>query len=571
MRRLLYTLFLLLPVGSQAANHERIVAPLTETYPVACSNIAQDGNAIDQIGGAPADFWEGIPLDGQLRYIAQILAEPQAAIQFSLQVPDDRELYVHFAGDTLPFVVLVCYPTSPYNPRADYVLPDSQVIPRMERSGDLPIFPDARAKFPLIVYSHGIGNSPVSGNYLGTIERMAGSGYIVMAVFHGDGRIAPITLDHLSDVIYLLRNFDRYVELQALRPLALKAALDDLLARPGYREQIDTQAIGGFGVSLGGEAMLLSLGAELTSNTHLSSRAVTQDPRIKAAVGYVPYSGQRLLPAFGDNQNGARHVTRPFLAIGGTADTTAPLYMTEQAVNHFAGSRYLVALTDVQHRYYPEYADDVFSWAITFLDAHVKDERVALARLVQMGSVADGLEDNLRIDYTAPLPAAAGEIMLTEFSNSRSGHFVTGVGQAEEDFINAFAAQGWIETGMGFKAWAPGSAAAKFAAPVCRFYRGNGQPLLAGGDTLFYTVIPEICNLGKTMVNEWAFFGTPVNLIRAGASGSCPFGTIAINRAYNNGAGENNVNHRFATSNSEMKGLEGEGWTLEGVEMCAPL
>lgn len=403
IHRFVCAMLMLLALAAGAADHDKIMPPLAPgSFPVACSNLAHDEDAMNQIGGLPAEFWEGVPQDGQPRYISQILAEPQTAIQFNLRIPDDHELYTQFANDTLPFVTLVCYPTSLANPRPDYRLPDGQSIPRMERPGDLPILPDSGAAYPLIVYSHGIGGSPVSDNYLGTILQLASHGYMVMAVFHGDARIVRISIDDLSDVAYLIRNFDRYVELQALRPLALRAAVDELLARPGYRDRIDRQKIGAFGASLGAESVLLSMGAWLTTNIWLDSRPVAQDARIKAAAAYGPFSGQRLLPAFGDDQNGAQYVTRPFLAIGGTADTIAPLYMTEQAMNRMQGSHALVALTDIEHRYLPEYADDIFSWVVTFLDAYVKDDRQALARFTQTQAIAGGLDDYLRIATVSP-------------------------------------------------------------------------------------------------------------------------------------------------------------------------
>src|SRR5450759_6032464 len=179
---------------------------------------------MNQIGGLPADFWEGPPQNGQLRYITQILAEPQTAIQFSLHVPDDRGLYTHFAGDNLQFVSLVCYPTSPANSRPDYLLPDGQVIPRMELTCDLPIFPDSGAAYPLIVYSHGLGGSPLSLSYLGTILNLASHGYTVIAVFHGDARITRIRIGDLSGVFYLITNFDEYVALQTICLLYTYAA-----------------------------------------------------------------------------------------------------------------------------------------------------------------------------------------------------------------------------------------------------------------------------------------------------------------------------------------------------------
>jgi predicted dienelactone hydrolase len=394
---------LVMPLVVAAAGHDRGMPPLAPgPYPVACSNLAQDQEQIIRIGGSAEDFWEGNPQNGQGRYVSQILSAPGAAIGFDLAVPADGSLYPQFGGSRLAFVVLVCYPTSAENQRPDYVLPGGAVLPHMERPGDLPIFPGVTTVHPLIVYSHSLGSSPLAGNHLGSILRLASHGYITMAVFHGDSRVTSLRIEDLGDLLYLLRNYDRVVELQALRPLALKAALDDLLARPGYGDRADAEEIGAFGASLGGEAALLTMGAWLTINLGLESRPTVQDPRIKAAVGYVPYAGQRLLPAFGDDQNGAQHVRRPFLAICGSADATAPQTMAEQAVNRMQGSRFLVSLAGVEHKYLPEYADDVFGWAIPFLDAYVRDDPAALARFEGTREIDAGLRDSLVIAKAVP-------------------------------------------------------------------------------------------------------------------------------------------------------------------------
>lgn len=401
--RCLPFLLLLLPFVGSAAGYDQAMPPLAPgAYPVACSNLAHDEVAIGLIGGVAEDFWEGNPMNGQGRYVRQILAEPQAALHFDLQVPVDGTLYSHFGGSSLPFVVLVCYPTSPDNPRADYVVPGGGLLPHMERPGDLPIFPQGAGSLPLILYSHSLGGSPLAANHLGSIQRLASHGYITLAVFHGDSRITSLRIEDLGDLLYLMREYERVVELQALRPLTLKAALDDLQGRPGYGEHVDLEEIGAFGASLGGEAALLTMGAWLTTNLGLESRPTVQDPRIKAAVGYVPYAGQRLLPAFGDDQNGAQHVRRPFLAICGSADATAPQTMTEQAVNRMQGSRFLVSLAGVEHKYLPEYADDVFGWAIPFLDAYVRDDPAALARFEGTREIGGGLGDSLVIAQALP-------------------------------------------------------------------------------------------------------------------------------------------------------------------------
>ena len=49
--------------------------------------------------------------------------------------------------------------------------------------------------------------------------------------------------------------------MQALRPLALSATLDLVLAQPQWRDRVDATQVGGFGASMGAESMLLMAGA----------------------------------------------------------------------------------------------------------------------------------------------------------------------------------------------------------------------------------------------------------------------------------------------------------------------
>jgi hypothetical protein len=44
---------------------------------------------------------------------------------------------------------------------------------------------------------------------------------------------------------------------------------------------------------------------------------------------------------------------------------------------------------------------------------------------------------------------------------------------------------------------------------------------------------------------------------------------LAVQRAYNNGYARNDSNHRYSTSDSEMRAMQREGWTVEGNVMCA--
>ena len=95
-------------------------------------------------------------------------------------VPDDRGLYPKTAATGVPFVALVCHPTTATNADPHYLLPGStEVVPRMQPAGEMPKL--APGRFPLIVYSHGLGRSPVGKGYVHSIVALASYGYVVMS------------------------------------------------------------------------------------------------------------------------------------------------------------------------------------------------------------------------------------------------------------------------------------------------------------------------------------------------------------------------------------------------------
>src|SRR5213079_548790 len=176
--------------------------------------------------------------------------------------------------------------------RANYVLPTGKALPHMQRGGDVPLLADAAAHYPLLLFSHGYGGSPLSDDYIDAVLVFASFGYIVAAPFHGDPRVADLVPENIVNLFYLVTHLDNFNAMQALRPLALSATLDLLLTSRDWSSHVDAAKVGGFGASQGGESLLLMAGAALTKTIGLSSSQVTVDTRLKAAVGYVPYFGQ---------------------------------------------------------------------------------------------------------------------------------------------------------------------------------------------------------------------------------------------------------------------------------------
>jgi hypothetical protein len=342
-----------------------------------------------------------------------------------------------------------------------------------------------------------------------------------------------------------------------------------MLAHPGFSPGIDTGRIGGFGASMGGQAMAHLLGARITSNLVDGCSRTERDPRIRAAVAFVPYSGHSFLPAFCDDQSGADEVDRPFLAIAGTFDATAPIGMTRRAVNRFGSSRYLVELVGGEHELRAEDAGDVLTWMVTFLNAYldVRSDPGAMARFIRMRQVVGGREDNLTIDVHQPFANLPGETVAAEFHNTLLDHYFVAASRGEIDgILDGAAGPGWSLTGQSFKVH-PTMPADTFTGvgPVCRFY---GMP--AGGpNSHFFTASAEECETVKRN-GGWFYEGIGFYLRPVTGPGRrCPDGYLSVNRAYNNGAARNDSNHRFTTSDSTIREMGRQGWTVEGTVMCA--
>ena len=541
-------------------------------FPVACSNLAHDTVRMNQLGGSLDDYWTG----ANDRYVGDILLEPDI-LKTSPRV-SDNDLYPGRRNSIVDFAVITCYPTDATNNRPDYLLPDGQRIPHMQRGGQASILasqpciaifpaPPGCGRWPMLVFSHGLAGSPVDGKSIDFLVRLASYGYIVSAPFHGDGRFSRLKVEDVGDLFYVIRNFDRIVELQAMRPFSVKAVIDLMLAHPDFGARIDATRIGGIGGSMGGATMTWLLGAHLTDNyPRLTAKATVQDSRIKAAVGYVPYAGQSFLPAFGDNNATAKNVTAPYLSISGTSDTTAPMFMMEQAMNNFRGARYQVALSGIEHTYQSSYANDVFGWAIPFFAAYLNGDKSALDRLTRQKNVGGGLNDYLRIDYVKPTSLISGETLVDEFYNTIiRHHFVTASNADKEAIDRGSAGAGWIRTGYQFKAYTiPGPAELRVSSqvPVCRFYT-------PARNTHFYTADMRDCQLlraSRIWIDEGIAFW-----INSANTTSCGPGTLAVTRLSDSRWRESTSNHRYVTSNSVIEDMKANGWFEEGVVMCAPL
>ncbi|MEO8738590.1 MAG: hypothetical protein ABI537_02670 [Casimicrobiaceae bacterium] len=458
--------------AAASADPELVVPPmpLPGPYPVACSNVAQDFSRLVQ-GESAQSYWDGAPRgDSSPRYITDLLADPGSTLSASVTAPGDSELFGSFAGQTYLYVILVCYPTSAANSRADYPLPSGKSVPHMQRGSEAPLLADAAAHYPFLLFSTGLKGSPLGDDYIEGIQTLASNGYVVAAPFHGDPRFSSFDIANVGDVINLVAHFRDFTGMQALRPLSLSATLDVLLANPQWRDHIDAARVGGFGPSLGAESLLLMAGGGLTTSIGFSWKKTGTDVRLKAAVGYVPYFGQPIFPAFGRDEHGLDDVTLPFLAISGTADTTAPLVQTIQGMNHLAGPRELVTLNGVTHGFDVPSTNDIFTWALTFLDAYVKGVPAARETLPRMASVAGGGEDSVRIQFNGNLASNFDGLWWNAPAASESGWGINLAHQGDVIFAT------WFTYDIGGDPWWLSMTATKIATGTYSgtLYRSHG-------------------------------------------------------------------------------------------------
>lgn len=553
---------LLVAAGLRAQTYNdvlSIVPPIAPgTYPVGCSNVEQDFSRVAPGSDAQA-YWEGRGGDGS-GYVTDLIVDPAHSFVYAVTTADDDELFGDFRNRTLPMVALVCYPTSAQNGYADYVLPNGKTVPHMQRGAQPPLFAGDRERYPILLFSHGFGGSPISSDYIDALEVFASHGYVVIAPFAGDDRFANARISTLDDLIQAILNFSNFTAMQAIRPLGLSAALDAVLGDPNFAARTDAGRIGGFGASQGGESLLLMRGAQLTVSIGLSTKSIIDDKRLKAAVGYVPYFGQPFFPAFGRDERGLQGVDLPYLAISGGADTTAPAEETAEGMSRLAGVRQFVVLAGVRHGFDVASSDDIFTWSLTFLNAYVDDQPLARATSARMTRVAGGGDDLLLLDRAQPLPPAEGQQWAIEYYNPALDHYFMTADPHEVDVLDSQQIPGWQRTGYVFKVYAPGSTQ---GVPACRFFGVPG----VGPNTHFFSILQNECDI--VMRNPlWIFEGLVFSVDAPNAVGQCPADRVPVIRLYNNGKG-GEANHRYLTSHSEIGAMVDEGWNIEGPVFCS--
>jgi dienelactone hydrolase len=432
----------------------------------------------------------------------------------------------------------------------------------MQRGTEAPIFADAKQRWPVLEFSHGLAGSPLDADYMYAIQLFASNGYVVLAPFHADARVTDIDLADLEDVLHAIIDFPNYTAMQAVRPLALKYTLDYVLDSPTWSPRVDPDRVAGFGASLGGEALMLQAGAKLTVSVGLSSEQVLADERLKSIATYVPYFGQVFFPAFGRDQSGVDFMNPvPVLAISGTADTVAPLPATLQGLDRMTATRVLVALAGVEHGFDIPSATDIFTWSLMFLAATDGHDPLALAQLQRTATVAGGGDDFVVLSDVMPYPAAAGEVDVVEYYNASLDHyFMTSIGDEIAILDAGKPIAGWSRTGRTFKAWPMEIPRGQ---PVCRYF---GTPGI-GPPTHFYSAFANECAI-LAADRAWTFEGDVMH-VDVPVNATCPVGEMIVVRLYNNGM-RGVANHRYTITPTVIDEMVRQGWVVEGPVFCTP-
>jgi hypothetical protein len=187
----------------------------------------------------------------------------------------------------------------------------------------------------------------------------------------------------------------------------------------------------------------------------------------------------------------------------------------------------------------------------------------------------------IAIAASAVSAAAQAEkvVNVVEYYNATLDHYFITADPAEITLLDAGGLGGaWQRTGQSFQAW-DANDGPQNSVPTCRFfgtdrYRADGTRI--GPNSHFYTADPAECASVRTafqslandgmMYPAWTFETYAFRVILP-VNGVCPVGTIALYRAYNNGA-RGDPNHRYSTNLTLLQSMP--GWVVEGIVACLP-
>jgi hypothetical protein len=374
-----------------------------------------------------------------------------------------------------------------------------------------------------------------------------------------------VKLGSFGAALDVVRDYPRIAEAMAIRPVVVSETLNYFLTHPAYRDHIDANTIGGWGASLGGQTMLLSQGAKLTTSLgNGGPETVITDKRIKAIVGYVPYSGIDYgfiasVASFGSANDGVKGIRTPYLGIGGSEDTTAPMSQTQRMFRNLSGSRYLVEIQGLGHTIRQEDVGDIFTWSLLFYRAHLHGDVAARTQLSTLQTVSGGANEKLLSATTLPW-WYQDEAEVAEYYHAGINHYFMTAIEGEKGALDANPAWGWKRTGERFIGW---RASAPNGTSAFRFYHDAKG---VGVNTHFFTLDPAEANILRGQTADWQ---EEVSQWKANfAATTCGAGLVPLTRAYNNRFAFKDSNHRFMTQAAVVTLMRNAGWVIEGNTMC---
>lgn len=331
------------------------------------------------------EWLTGFREDGRRHFFSEHLAWPKDAWIIDVAVPDEPETYASLAGQSIPVVIYLSYPTSADNHRPDYRFPfpdsDKTLLRHMQGPGDPPLFADPSERYPLVLISHGRN---VHGIWeIDHAQRLASHGYVTLTMNFGDPRIS--SSEHpLLDTLF--------------RPLAARTALDAVLASDEFGAHIDATRIATSGHSAGGYTSLALAGGRYLRNSHNYHH-----PGVAAVVTAAPWVGGTLPDRgayflFGENNSGVSAISAPVFAVFGTRDQATPASSILPALEQLSGPRYVVELVDQPHIFEAGSWQDLAAWELLFLDAYIKGNQQSLRKLGVTRSMKGGNADLQHFD-----------------------------------------------------------------------------------------------------------------------------------------------------------------------------
>jgi hypothetical protein len=164
-----------------------------------------------------------------------------------------------------------------------------------------------------------------------------------------------------------------------------------------------------------------------------------------------------------------------------------------------------------------------------------------------------------------PRPSSSGPVDVVEYYRLAVDHYFMTADPAEIALLDDPYRSVWRRTGYSFRAYLQPAAN---TSPVCRFYLPP-----AFGDSHYFSASPDECAEVRAKFPDFVFEAADAFHVALPdpASGTCPAGTTAVYRLWNQRADNN---HRYVYDRTQRdlmvaKGYVAEGYGLDPVVMCA--